>query len=315
MAKKPASLVGRTVGDGAFTIESFIGRGGMGEVYVGVDADGGRVAIKFLSERLVEDEESRARFRREARVAAEIESPYVAQIVMAGVNYDRPWIAFELLEGESLESRLHREKRIALSALARIGDDVMQGLRAAHSVAVIHRDIKPGNIFLERDRARVMDFGVSKVVSLAHDTTSSGLTGLDVTLGTPAYMSPEQLANARDVDARTDVYAVGVVLFRALAGAMPFAGRTKMELLAFKQNRDALSLRAASAREWPAPLEDFLATTLRRARAERFSTIDATLTAWRHVVRACADFRESGSLPAADEGDTDVAPPSSGRSA
>ncbi len=315
MATKPPSLIGRAVGEGAYRIESFIGRGGMGEVYVGVDEDGDRVAIKFLSEGLLENEEVRARFRREARIAAEIESPFVAQIAMAGVNHDRPWIAFELLEGESLEARLHREKKLTFATVSRIIDNVLEGLRAAHAVGVIHRDIKPGNIFLERDRACVLDFGISKVVSLAHNMTSTGLTGIDVALGTPAYMSPEQLVSARDVDARTDVYAVGVVAFRALAGVLPFTGRTKMELLAFKQNREARSLQAVTATEWPAEIEEFFASTLRRQRAERLSTIDATLAAWREAVKACADLDETHDAPATGEGDTDVAPPSSGRSA
>ncbi|HEU4536597.1 MAG TPA: serine/threonine-protein kinase, partial [Polyangiaceae bacterium] len=155
----------------------------------------------------------------------------------------------------------------------------------AHAVGVIHRDLKPGNIFIEKfpdntERAKVLDFGVSKVVRPAFGDERS-LTAFDATLGSFAYMAPEQVRGAARADERADLYAVGAVAFRALAGRLPFEGTTASMLLAAKLDQEAPSLSVATGVQWPVGIERFLAKALARDRQARFANVSEALEAWR----------------------------------
>jgi serine/threonine protein kinase len=245
--------IGLLVGD-RFRLEALIGRGSMGEVYAASDYKlDGRAAVKLLRHEFLRDEEWKARFRREAGIAQTIDSPHIARMLDAGVSKGakRPWIAFELVEGEPLDARLRHEPMPAFSDAAWMIADLLRGLEAVHAASIIHRDIKPGNLFVERtpQRLRLLDFGIAKKVHEAAGQTSA-LTRMDDQLGTPAFMSPEQLRDPATVDARTDLYSVGCVAFRLLTGHLPFEADEPFG----RELSGIPSLSRASSFTWPEAL-------------------------------------------------------------
>jgi serine/threonine protein kinase len=274
--------------DGRFRIQRLLGRGGMGEVWAAIAPGGRRVALKVLLEKAARKPDLVARFEREARIAERIKSFFVCELVDCGRTAEGElYIAFELLQGESLADRLRRENDLPFSEVGTLVEDVLSGLVDAHAVGVIHRDLKPGNIFLEKfpdntERAKVLDFGVSKVIRPAFGDERS-LTAFDATLGSFAYMAPEQVRGAARADERADVYAVGAVAFRALAGRLPFEGTTASMLLAAKLDQEAPTLSDATGVQWPAGIERFLARALARDRKARFGTAAPALEAWREL--------------------------------
>ncbi|MCU0681469.1 MAG: serine/threonine protein kinase [Polyangiaceae bacterium] len=275
--------------DGRYRIQRLLGRGGMGEVWAAVAPPGNRrVALKVLLDKAARKPDLVARFEREARIAERIKSPFVCELVDSGKNAEGElYIAFELLQGESLADRLRRETDLPFSEVGPVIEDVLSGLVDAHGVGVIHRDLKPGNIFLEKfpdntERAKVLDFGVSKVVRPAFGDERS-LTAFDATLGSFAYMAPEQVRGAARADERADLYAVGAVAFRALAGRLPFEGTTASMLLAAKLDQEAPSLSVATGVQWPGGIERFLAKALARDRKARFANVAEALAAWREL--------------------------------
>jgi serine/threonine protein kinase len=285
----------RVVG-GAYRIGELIGKGGMGEVYAAVGKDGRPVAIKLLRRAFSELPELAARFRREARIASRIASPFVASVLGAGKDRNGDlWIAFERLEGESLQERLVRLSALPFSSLSWIVDHVLQGLEAAHAVGIVHRDIKPGNIFIERldgqsttrgassERARILDFGISKLREPVVETSHPGLTEQEDLLGSPTYMPPEQIGGPAGVDARGDLYSLGVVAVQALTGLFPFEGHAVGAMLHFKKTRDPLALHDLTRTRWPEPLESFLQTMLARDPARRFASASEALMVWRKL--------------------------------
>lgn len=226
-----AEWIGARVG-GKYGLVRLLGAGAMGAVYEGVHIDlGKRVAVKVLRPELGESSEMVARFRREARAASAIESEYVAQIFDFGRDDAVGlYMIIEYLEGEDLEARLFREKRLEPKAAARIGWQVARGLAKAHATGVVHRDLKPANLFLARRDdgstfVKILDFGISKfdAVGRVPGTGTEGdaeptLTEFGTTLGTPQYMSPEQCEAQAELDGRTDVWSLCAVLYEALAG-------------------------------------------------------------------------------------------------
>lgn len=299
MGSENGSLVGTVVG-GVYKIRRLIGSGGMGEVYAAEGKNAEKVAIKVLHERAAQDPDLVARFQREASIAAQVKSPYVAGIVGAGKDRNgRLWIAFERLNGEGLDARLRREQYLSFADVAPIVHDALQGLDAAHRAGVIHRDIKPANLFVEKrklsprqiqggeveERTRILDFGVSKMRSRAGRKSEPSLTAFDATLGSFAYMAPEQVRGSARVDERADLYALGAVAFRALTGRLPFEGQNAMTLIALKLDREPPSLASTTGDEWPAGIERYLARMMARDREKRFESAAAALTAWRDVCR------------------------------
>ena len=214
---------------GHFAIERTLGEGGMGVVYAARDERLGRsVAVKMMSS-LASDEMARKRFWREARAAASVNHPNICQIYEIGEDGDELFIAMELLEGEALAERL-REGPLSLSRTVPIGLEMLAALSALHARGVIHRDLKPSNVFLTPHGVKLLDFGVARPDldrSLGADT---GLTPTGMLIGTPRYMAPE-LATGETADARSDLFAMGALLFEMLSGRPAFEGRTVIEVL------------------------------------------------------------------------------------
>jgi eukaryotic-like serine/threonine-protein kinase len=237
------AIIGRTLA-GRFRVTAFIGEGAMASVYRAVQAAEPRdVALKIMHPHLVSDATFVGRFRREAKAAARIVHPNTVKIVECGVDGDLLYIAMELLAGQDLFEALVLERRLSEARAARIMIQVTDALVAAHDSGIVHRDLKPENIMLVRDRddpsieqVKVLDFGIAKI--LEPDTPSadgapaslhSALTGVGTVVGTPAYMSPEQ-CRGEPIDARSDVYTSGILLYQLVAGRLPFKGENPMDL-------------------------------------------------------------------------------------
>lgn len=219
---------------GRYALHRRLGVGGMGAVYEGVHEDlGKRVAIKLLHPQTAESAEARARFLREGRALARIRHPHVAEVFDVGQEpTGLLYLVMELLEGESLGALLERRGRLSEGETADIMIPLCAAVDAAHREGIIHRDLKPENIFLSRDAhgqvvPKVLDFGISKV----QHAPGEALTGTQRWMGTPQYMSPEQAASGREVDARTDIYALGVVLYECVCGELPYADDDLFPLL------------------------------------------------------------------------------------
>jgi serine/threonine-protein kinase len=266
----------------------------MGEVWAGESSDGTHeVAIKILLPNAAMKPEIVARFEREARVCASIESDYVCRLL--GHQRDPSGahlLIFEKLEGETVSERLKRELYLPFAEVGPLVDDAFQGLAAAHRAGVIHRDLKPGNIFIEwtniperPERAKVLDFGISKLTKKEKGRRDEpSLTDFDATLGSFAYMAPEQVRGAARVDQRADLYAMGAVAFRALAGRLPFEGSNAGMIIALKLDRPAPSLSEVTGDQWPSGLERFLASVLHRDPEYRFGSAEEALSNWREIM-------------------------------
>ena len=216
---------------GPYRIERTLGQGGMGVVYAAYDERLDRpVALKMIGV-LAPDDQARKRFAREARAAARINHPHVCQIYEVGEDGGDPFIAMELLVGESLSERLARGT-LPLPETVTASLQMLDALEALHAQGLIHRDLKPSNVFLGPRGVKVLDFGLARPVdsALVEDVTHSRLTRSGVVVGTPQYMSPEQVYGT-DMDARTDVFAAGAIVFEMLAGRPAFSGRTIVEVL------------------------------------------------------------------------------------
>jgi serine/threonine-protein kinase len=213
-----------------FTLERELGGGGMSRVFVVADvALGRRLVVKVLPPELAA-EVSLARFEREIGLAARLQHPHIVSLLSAGETRGVPYYVMPFVEGESLRQRLTRGE-LPIAEAVRLMREIASALAYAHDQGVVHRDVKPENVLLSGGIALVADFGVAKAVADSA-TTGSGLTGTGVSVGTPAYMSPEQVSADPNVDHRADLYALGMIAYEMLAGHSPFAGRTAQALLA-----------------------------------------------------------------------------------
>ncbi|HJU89454.1 MAG TPA: serine/threonine-protein kinase, partial [Gemmatimonadaceae bacterium] len=219
---------------GAYTLERELGGGGMSRVFVGVEeALGRRVVVKVLPPELAAGV-NLERFRREIQLAAQLQHPHIVPVHAAGMADGLPYFTMPLVDGESLRTRLKRDGRLPIADVVRIMRHVADALAYAHDRGIIHRDIKPDNVLMAGSHALVTDFGVAKALSAAKSAGSGGaeLTMIGTTMGTPAYMAPEQAAADPTSDHRADIYSLGILAYELLTGKTPFGGRTPQETLA-----------------------------------------------------------------------------------
>lgn len=221
---------------GPYRIVEAIGAGGMGAVYRAHDERLNRdVAIKFIRDKFVENPQAKGRFEQEARALGKLQHPNLCALFDVGEHEGAPYMVMELLQGRTLEDRLRQAGMLPIGEAVRIVSEVAAGLEAAHRVGVVHRDIKPSNIFLTKAGAKTLDFGlampVRQNIGPEENTLTSPLTAEGVAVGTIPYMSPEQV-EGKVVDHRSDIFALGHVLYECLTGRRAFAGESGAKLMA-----------------------------------------------------------------------------------
>lgn len=265
-----------------FRLVQRLGQGGMGSVWA---ADhlvlNSQVAVKIIDPAIAQNDEARGRFLREAQAAAQLRSPHVVQTFDYGIEDGVPYIAMELLEGESLAQRLARVKRLSLEETARILTEVGRAMARAHDAGIVHRDLKPDNIYLvkndDAEIAKVLDFGIAKATNAALGNSSQTRTG--AVLGTPYYMSPEQAEGNRRVDHRTDLWSLGVIAFECIAGRKPFASDALGDLIL--QICVKPIKKPSEFEPVPAAVDEWFAKATQRDPAQRFQSARELTTALR----------------------------------
>jgi serine/threonine-protein kinase len=272
-----AALVGETL-DGRYSIVRKVGEGGMSYVYLAHDvATGERYAIKVLSPALAQDQNAMARLRREAGLGIRLAHPNVCHIMRLGETEDGlVYVVMPFVEGEVLADRTHRLGQIPLPLTVKWVGDIAAGLHVAHQLKIIHRDLKPENVMVCRDEAAgdekavVMDFGLAKERKAGGELEK--LTATGIILGTPEFMSPEQL-RGKPLDSRTDIYSLALMTFEMLTGKLPFAGRTQQEMMIARLRSEPLPLRKARPDlVFPAPVERVLIRGMERDADARHAT-------------------------------------------
>jgi serine/threonine protein kinase len=218
---------------GRYQIIEELGHGGMGKVYKVQDTDiNEKVALKLLRPEITLDKEAVERFSNELKLARKISHRNVCRMFDLGRAEGLSFITMEYVPGEDLKSFIHRSKQLTIGTALSIVKQVCEGLGEAHRLGVVHRDLKPGNIMIDKDGdAKIMDFGIARSLS------GRGITGTGVMIGTPEYMSPEQV-EGKDVNQRSDIYSLGIILYEMVAGRVPFEGDTALSI-AMKQKGEA----------------------------------------------------------------------------
>src|SRR6266566_2059369 len=291
-------LIGQSIGH--YRIESLLGMGGMGEVYLARDERLGRkVALKLLPEHLTADETQLSRFKNEARSASALNHPNILTVYEIGAEGNRQFIATEFIEGVTVRASLACG-RINPHAALEIAVQVASALAAAHQAGVVHRDIKPENIMLRPDGyVKVLDFGIAKLTEQRSgsddrkvETTAVLQTRQGLVLGTAHYMSPEQ-ARGQKVDARSDIWSLGVVLYEMMAGSPPFRGETPSDCIASILTKEPPPLSGVLS-DVPLKLESILQKALRKNSDERYQTIKKMLADLRNLK---GELEAQGSSP------------------
>ena len=282
----------RTALDPTYDIEREIG-GGMSRVFVATErALNRRVVIKVLPPELTAGV-NRERFRREIQFAARLQHPHIVPLLTAGQAGDILYYTMPLVEGETLRSRLERERHLSAPAVVAILQDVVDALAYAHGQGLVHRDIKPENILLQRHHALVTDFGVAKAIREA--LPGSAATTIGIAVGTPAYMAPEQLAADPSADHRIDLYAVGLLAYELLAGGSPFSGSSPQQTLARQMTERPTPPHLRSA-EVPADLSALIMRCLEKDPEARWPSAEELLQALGRI-RLTSEIQVSEPMP------------------
>jgi len=275
-----AGTLSDTVIDRRYQIRRRLGEGGMAYVYLAIDMEDHReVAVKVLSPKLATDENSMARLRREAELAMRLDHPHICPIYRLGETPDGlRYLVMPYLEGETLSDIELAHGPIELADGVPLLMQICRGLHHAHGEGVLHRDLKPENVMLvgtdpslEKRRAVVMDFGLAKELRASREMMR--LTSAGVVLGTPEFMSPEQI-RGKELDPRSDVYAVGVLAFEMFTGELPFTGESPQDMMIARLRGEPRLLRAVRP-TLSAKLEEVIARSLAREREDRYPSIEA----------------------------------------
>jgi eukaryotic-like serine/threonine-protein kinase len=261
-----------------YRITREIGRGGMAAVYEAENIDiGKRIAVKVLSAELVTSRVVRERFMREARAAAAIRSPYICDVYDVGEFDNRPFLVMELLEGESLYDRMTRVRRIDIPTTLKIVTQTAKGLAKAHAAGVVHRDLKPENLFLTRNEegeliTKLLDFGLAKFYVSTDAAEQVRLTREGALFGTPAYMSPEQAKGRGEVDHRSDLWALGCIVYECLTGRTVWNVEQGVAMILAQVANAPLPTPSKLRPELPASFDQWFEKALQRAPEDRYQT-------------------------------------------
>ena len=258
-----------------FPLRRVLGSGGMGTVFESTHPEDGRaIAVKVLESTLCQEPDVKARFVEEGRTCQRLVHPNIVRVFDVGEAEDgTPYIVMELLEGVSLSAYTKAGVRVPMAQAAAMLQGVLAGLGAAHAQGVVHRDLKPDNVILARDASgtftpKILDFGIAKVMDAAGGMGSKTRTGM--LLGTPAYMSPEQVRSSKDVDARSDLWSAGVLLYELLAGRVAFPAPTEYARLQAVLNATPVPLEQVDPQL--ARLSAFVRLALQKDRAQRYQS-------------------------------------------
>ena len=264
---------------GKYRIERVLGMGGMGVVVAATHVTlEERVAIKFLLPQALSNGEAVARFLREARAAVRIKSEHVARVTDVGqLENGAPYMIMEYLDGADLGTIGQRRGALPIEDAVEFVLQACEAIAEAHALGIVHRDLKPANLFLVTradgtPSVKVLDFGISKVTGLSSSGADLGMTKTTTVMGSPLYMSPEQMASSRDVDARTDIWALGAILYELLTGTVPFQADTITQLCAMILQQSPPPLRNARP-DAPAGLAEVILHSLEKDRTRRFATV------------------------------------------
>jgi len=271
-----SKLDGETL-DARYVVTRKVGEGGMSFVYLADDLLLKRpVAINILSPSLSQDRTAMARLRREAELGGKLEHPNVCHIIRLGETLNGlVYVVMPYVEGELLCDVTHRLQQLPLALTVHYVTDIAAGLQVAHDLGIVHRDLKPENIMISKspeggDRAIVMDFGLAKERQMSAEIKK--LTATGIVLGTPEFMSPEQL-RGKPLDPRTDVYSLGLMTFEMLTGKLPFAGRTQQDIMIARLRSEPTPIRAARPDlDFPAAVEKVLLKSMQREPADRYQS-------------------------------------------
>ncbi|HEY3501143.1 MAG TPA: protein kinase [Polyangiaceae bacterium] len=288
IAVGPGTLIGER-----WRIERELGRGTVGAVFEARDERGERVAVKVMLPEWRGQEQVLERFAREARVLMRLRNPHVGRLLDVG-NLDEsagdlPFLVLEYLEGMDLDDVLVNTGRVPFRKAFAWCADACDGVAEAHELGVIHRDLKPSNVFLARTgetgaEVKVLDFGIA--AGEPAGTSSSRLTSVESLLGTPAYMSPEQMVASNEVDPRSDIWSMGVLLYQLITGRLPFPGETHLQMFAATMTHPPTPIRTHLREGVPADVERILWTCLQKDRAERYPSMGALSVALRSTLAA-----------------------------
>jgi serine/threonine protein kinase len=271
---------------GRYALDRPLARGGMSSVWVATDRKLQReVAVKLMAPAFASSEAFRQRFEREAMTVARLQSPHIVQVYDYGVDHRSPFIVMELMSGEDLRRRLKRMGRLPLQETGRLLVHAALGLGEAHAAGLVHRDLKPANLYLVRTRSgelvKILDFGIVKAAA-APEIDEDEITEKGSLIGTPQYMSPEQIRSLSDIDFRSDLFSLGVIIYRTLTGKLPFRGKNAHDL-GVNICTGGYVEPTEIAPDLPPGVDDFIRQALMVEREDRFASAQEMAEAYARI--------------------------------